>query len=64
MAAQEQQIDYQSLLNKYHPRCPEGLLGVLVFEGKALTASSGSMPPASLDGFPPQPPPKRSTPAG
>jgi len=53
MAAQEQQIDYQNLLNKYHPRCPEGLLGVLVFEGKALTASSGSMPPASLDGFPP-----------
>ena len=42
MAAQEQQIDYQNLLNKYHPRCPEGLLGVLVFEGKALTASSGS----------------------
>ena len=53
MATPEQQIDYQIVLNKYRPRYPEGMLGVLVFEGNTLVASSGSLLPASLEGFPP-----------
>lgn len=59
MANPEQQINYQSLLNKYRPRYPEGLLGVLVFEGKQLEASSGSLLPASLEGFPPTATPQK-----
>ena len=53
MATPEQQIDYQSVLNKYRPRYPEGVLGVLVFESNKLEASSGSLLPTSLEGFPP-----------
>ncbi len=55
MATPEQQINYQTLLNKYRPRYPEGVLGVLVFDGKTLEASSGSLLPATLEGFPPTP---------
>jgi len=53
MATPEQHIDYQTVLNKYRPRYPEGVLGVMVFEGSTLVASSGSLLPASLEGFPP-----------
>lgn len=53
MATLEQHIDYQTVLNKYRPRYPEGVLGVMVFEGSTLVASSGSLLPASLEGFPP-----------
>ena len=53
MATPEQQINYQIVLNKYQARYPEGVLGVLVFEGDKLEASSGSLLPASLEGFPP-----------
>jgi len=53
MGLPEQQVNYQTVLDKYRPRCPEGVLGVLVFEGKTLAASSGSLLPVSLEGFPP-----------
>ena len=53
MATPEQQIDYQSVLNKYRPQYPEGVLGVLVFDDSKLMASSGSLLPASLEEFPP-----------
>ena len=59
MATPEQQIDYQSVLNKYRPRYPEGVLGVLVFDGSRLEASSGSLLPASMEGFPPSPTPNK-----
>jgi hypothetical protein len=59
MANPEQQIDYQSVLNKYRPSYPEGFLGVLVFEGNRLEASSGSLLPTSLEGFPPSPTPQK-----
>ena len=59
MATPEQQIDYQSVLNKYRPQYPEGVLGVLVFDGSKLEASSGSLLPASLEGFPPAPTPQK-----
>ncbi len=59
MATPEQKVDYQSVLNKYRPRYPEGVLGVLVFDGKALEASSGSLLPATLEGFPPTPTPSK-----
>ena len=53
METPEQQINYQTVLNKYRPRYPEGMLGVLIFEGNKLEASSGSLLPASIEGFPP-----------
>lgn len=53
MTTPQQQTNYQTVLNKYRPSYPEGLLGVMVFEGKSLEASSGSLLPASLQGFPP-----------
>jgi hypothetical protein len=59
MATPEQQINYQTVLNKYRPRYPEGVLGVLVFEGNKLEASSGSLLPASLEGFPTPPTPQK-----
>jgi hypothetical protein len=59
MATPEQQVDYQNVLNKYRLRYPEGVLGVLVFEGNKLEASSGSLLPASLEGFPPLPNPQK-----
>jgi len=59
MTAPEQQTNYQTVLNKYQPSYPEGLLGVLVFEGNKLEASSGSLMPASLEGFPPSPTPQK-----
>lgn len=59
MATPEQQVDYQTVLNKYRPRYPEGVLGVLVFEGNKLEASSGSLLPASLEGFPPKTTPQK-----
>lgn len=59
MATPEQQVNYQSVLNKYQPRYPEGLLGVLVFEGNTLVASSGSLLPASPEGFPPAATPQK-----
>ena len=59
MATPEQQINYQSVLNEYRSRLPEGVLGVLVFEGNTLVASSGALLPASLQGFPPSPPPQK-----
>lgn len=59
MANPEQQINYQSVLNEYRSRLPEGVLGVLVFEGNTLVASSGALLPASLQGFPPSPTPQK-----
>jgi hypothetical protein len=59
MATPEQQVNYQTVLNKYRPRYPEGVLGVLVFDGDKLEASSGSLLPASLEGFPPTPTPQK-----
>ena len=53
MTSPEQQVNYQTVLNKYQPRYPEGVLGVLVFDGSRLEASSGSLLPASLEGHPP-----------
>ena len=53
MTSPEQQVNYQTVLNKYQPRYPEGVLGVLVFDGSRLEASSGSLLPASLEGYPP-----------
>ena len=53
METPEQQIDYQSVLNKYRPQYPDGVLSVLVFEGNTLVASHGSLLPTSLEGFPP-----------
>ena len=53
MTSPEQQVNYQTVLNKYQPRYPEGVLGVLVFDGSRLEASSGSLLPASMEGFPP-----------
>jgi len=55
MTSPEQQVNYQTMLSKYKPRYPEGLLGVLVFDGCQLEASCGSLLPASLEGFPPAP---------
>lgn len=59
MAASEQQVNYQTVLNNYFQSCPEGLLGVLVFEGDKLEASSSSLLPASLVGFPPPAKPQK-----
>jgi len=59
MATPEQQVNYQTVLNKYRPRYPEGVLGVLVFEDGKLEASSGSLLPASLEGFPPSSTPQK-----
>ena len=59
MATPEQQVNYQTLLNKYRPRYPEGVLGMLVFEGKTLEASSGTLLPASMEGFPPPSTPQK-----
>ena len=59
MTTPEQQTNYQTVLNKYRPSYPEGLLGVMVFEGNSLEASSGSLLPASLEGFPPPPTPQK-----
>lgn len=51
MTTPQQQTNYQTVLNKYRPSYPEGLLGVMVFEGNKLEASSGSLLPASLEDF-------------
>ena len=52
MAISEQQINYQTILNKYRPRFPEGLLGVLVFEGNKLEVEFDSAGPKRvLDSF-------------
>ena len=59
MAIPEQQIDYQTILNNYRPRYPEGMLGVLIFEGNKLEASSGSLLPDSMEGFPPTATPQK-----
>lgn len=59
MATPEQQVNYQTMLNKYRPRYPEGVLGVLVFDGARLEASSGSLLPATLEGFPPPATPQK-----
>ena len=59
MATPEQQVNYQTVLNKYRPRYPEGVLGVLVFDGNKLEASSGSLLPTSLEGFPPPATPQK-----
>ena len=59
MATPEQQVNYQTVLEKYRPRYPEGVLGVLVFDGSRLEASSGSLLPASMEGFPPSPTPNK-----
>ncbi|GEM_PF-1059128 len=59
MTTPEQQTNYQTVLNKYRPSYPEGLLGVMVFEGNSLEASSGSLLPTSLEGFPPSPTPQK-----
>ncbi len=59
MTTPQQQTNYQTVLNKYQPSYPEGLLGVMIFEGKSLEASSGSLLPASLEGFPPASTPKK-----
>jgi hypothetical protein len=59
MTTPEQQTNYQTVLNKYRSSYPEGLLGVMVFEGNRLEASSGSLLPASLEDFPPPPTPQK-----
>ncbi len=59
MAIPEQQINYQTILNKYRHRFPEGMLGVLIFNGNKLEASSGSLLPESLEGFPPPATPQK-----
>lgn len=59
MTIPEQQIDYQTILNNYRPRYPEGTLGILIFNGNKLEASSGSLLPDSLEGFPPPAKPQK-----
>ncbi len=59
MTTPQQQTNYQTVLNKYRPSYPEGVLGVMVFEGSQLEASSGSLLPASLEGFPPSATPQK-----
>jgi len=59
MITPEQQTNYQTVLNKYRSSYPEGLLGVLVFEGNSLKASSGALLPESLEGFPLLPTPQK-----
>lgn len=53
MNTPQQQTNYQTVLNKYRPSYPEGLLGVMVFADNQLEASSGSLLPRSLEAFPP-----------